>query len=45
MFGGEYLYRRIRHRDFPHAALIDGIRAFSEDSARARAADSTAFKA
>lgn len=34
MFIGEYGYRRIRHRRFPHATLYDGIRAFSNDAAR-----------
>ena len=33
MFIGEYVYRVIRHRAFPHASLIDGIRAFSHDTA------------
>lgn len=33
MFIGEYVYRRIRHRDFPHASLWDGIRAYSNDAA------------
>ena len=35
MFIGEYGYRTIRHRDFPHATVFDGIRAFSNDTARA----------
>jgi len=35
MFIGEYGYRFIRHRDFPHASFFDGIRAFSNDAARA----------
>jgi uncharacterized membrane protein len=35
MFIGEYGYRIVRHRDFPHATLLDGIRAFSNDTARA----------
>lgn len=34
MFGGEYVYRTLRHRDFPKASVMDGIRAFSDDSAR-----------
>jgi uncharacterized membrane protein len=34
MFTGEYAYRIIRHRDFPHATFFDGIRAFSRDNAR-----------
>ena len=34
MFIGEYVYRIIRHREFPHASLLDGIRAFSDDAAR-----------
>ena len=33
MFVGEYVYRRIRHSDFPHASLLDGIRAYSNDTA------------
>jgi uncharacterized membrane protein len=37
MFTGEYVYRIIRHRDFPHASLLDGIRAFSRDDARGAA--------
>jgi len=38
MFIGEYAYRTVRHREFPHASLLDGIRAFSNDAARAAAA-------
>ncbi len=34
MFSGEYVYRGIRHREFPHASFLDGIRAFSNDAAR-----------
>ncbi len=34
MFIGEYIYRAVRHREFPHASLFDGIRAFSNDAAR-----------
>lgn len=34
MFIGEYVYRVIRHRGFPHASIFDGIRAFSNDAAR-----------
>lgn len=33
MFIAEYGYRMICHRAFPHASLIDGIRAFSNDTA------------
>lgn len=33
MFIGEYVYRVIRHREFPRASLTDGIRAFSRDTA------------
>lgn len=29
MFIGEYAYRSVRHREFPHASFLDGIRAFS----------------
>jgi uncharacterized membrane protein len=32
MFIGEYGYRTVRHREFPHASLLDGIRAFSNHS-------------
>ncbi len=32
MFIGEYAYRLIRHGDFPHASLLDGVRAFSSDA-------------
>jgi uncharacterized membrane protein len=35
MFIGEYGYRRVRHRGFPHATFLDGIRAFSNETARA----------
>ena len=35
MFIGEYACRTVRHPEFPHASLLDGIRAFSNDSARA----------
>ncbi|MDB5809428.1 MAG: hypothetical protein JWN94_1550 [Betaproteobacteria bacterium] len=45
MFGGEYLYRIVRHGDFPHASIIDCIRAFKDDSAGARGAATTASKA
>jgi uncharacterized membrane protein len=45
MFGGEYLYRTVRHRDFPPASLTDGIRAFSDDAAQRSAADSSGSKA
>ena len=34
MFSGEYVYRVIRHREFPHASVFDGIRAFSNHAAR-----------
>jgi uncharacterized membrane protein len=34
MFMGEYAYRIRRHREFPHAAFLDGIRAFSNDAKR-----------
>lgn len=34
MFIGEYGYRLMRHRDFPHASLLDGVRAFSDDAER-----------
>jgi uncharacterized membrane protein len=44
-FAGEYLYRSVRHRDFPHASIMDGIRAFSDDSAHGRIADSTGSNA
>ncbi len=44
MFGGEYLYRIARHRDFPQASLTDGIRAFADDAARRGPADSTVTK-
>ena len=33
MFIGEYVYRAFRHPDFPHASLVDGIRAFAQDTA------------
>lgn len=39
MFIGEYLYRRIRHPEFPHASLFEGIRAFSNDAARSKNAN------
>jgi uncharacterized membrane protein len=45
MFGGEYLYRIVRHGDFPHASIIDCIRAFKDDSASARSGVTTASKA
>lgn len=32
MFIGEYLYRVVRHREFPQASVFDGIRAFSNDA-------------
>jgi uncharacterized membrane protein len=35
MFVGEYLYRVIRHRDFPHASIPTAVKAFIDDS-RAR---------
>jgi uncharacterized membrane protein len=38
MFIGEYVYRVIRHREFPHASIFDGIRAFSNDAARSTSA-------
>ncbi len=38
MFAGEYGYRVFRHRGFPHASLLDGIRAFSNDAARSGSA-------
>jgi uncharacterized membrane protein len=41
MFIGEYGYRLIRHRDFPHASLLDGVRAFSNDAGRAAVAEDT----
>ena len=34
MFIGEYVYRTVHHREFPHASILDGIRAFSNDAAR-----------
>ena len=33
MFAGEYVYRSLRHREFPHASFLDGIRAFANDAA------------
>ncbi|MEO7726695.1 MAG: hypothetical protein ABIS45_05535 [Burkholderiales bacterium] len=33
MFAGEYAYRSVRHREFPHASFFDGIRAFTRDAA------------
>ena len=39
MFGGEYLYRVIRHRDFPHASIMKGIQMFSEYKPLANSAD------
>jgi hypothetical protein len=30
MFGGEYLYRVMRHRDFPHASIMKGVQMFNE---------------
>lgn len=36
MFIGEYVYRALRHREFPHASLVDGIRAFAQDAASHR---------
>lgn len=36
MFIAEYAYRVNRHRDFPHASLFDGIRAFANDAASSR---------
>ena len=38
MFIGEYVYRVIRHRDFPPASVLDEIRAFSNDAARSASA-------
>jgi uncharacterized membrane protein len=38
MFIGEYVYRAIRHREFPRASILDGIRAFSNDAARSTGA-------
>jgi uncharacterized membrane protein len=38
MFIGEYGYRMIRHREFPHASLVSGIRAFTSDSAHSGSA-------
>jgi uncharacterized membrane protein len=38
MFICEYVYRVIRHREFPHASFFDGIRAFSNDAARSTGA-------
>jgi len=32
MFIGEYTYRIVRHRDFPHASFLDGVRAFTRDA-------------
>ena len=32
MFGGEYAYRVLRHRDFPQASFLDGVRAFAHDA-------------
>lgn len=37
MFAGEYAYRIVRHREFPHASFFDGIRAFTQDTARSGA--------
>jgi uncharacterized membrane protein len=39
MFIGEFIYRGIRHREFPHASFFDGIRAFSNDTARSTSAE------
>ncbi|MEK6593169.1 MAG: hypothetical protein AABZ67_08790 [Pseudomonadota bacterium] len=39
MFTGEYGYRIIRHPEFPQASLIDGIRAFSNDTGRSTGAN------
>ena len=36
MFAGEYAYRIVRHRDFPHASFLDGVRAFSNDAKAAQ---------
>jgi uncharacterized membrane protein len=41
MFVGEYGYRLIRHREFPHASLLDGVRAFSNDAGRPTVAEGT----
>jgi uncharacterized membrane protein len=32
MFICEYAFRSMRHREFPHASFLDGIRAFSNDA-------------
>ena len=32
MFIGEYTYRIVRHRDFPHASFLEGVRAFTRHS-------------
>jgi uncharacterized membrane protein len=45
MFSGEYVYRIVRHRDFPQASMMDGIRAFTDDSARSRSRETTGLKA
>ena len=41
MFIGEYAYRLMRHRDFPHASLLDGVRAFANNAERPAAATGT----
>jgi hypothetical protein len=38
MFIGEYVYRIIRHRAFPHASFFDGIWTFSNDAPRSTSA-------
>lgn len=36
MFAGEYVYRVIFHRDFPHASILQAIQVFAKDAARSR---------
>ena len=38
MFIGEYVYRVLRHRGFPQASVLDGIRAYSNDAVRSTGA-------
>jgi hypothetical protein len=38
MFAGEYGYRVIRHPEFPHASILDAMRAFTQDSAQSSSA-------
>jgi uncharacterized membrane protein len=38
MFAGEYVYRVIRHPEFPHASILDAMRAFAQDSAHSSSA-------